>query len=120
MRSATVRAAMRRGCVWAIAPRTPRPSSRQTFGICVVLPEPVSPATTTTWWSRMAASRSARRARARGGGGGGDGGLRGVGDGGPRRAPAREAGLGALGLGLELDRGGGAAGAIQPAAQPVL
>ena len=48
IRSATVRAASRRGWVWAIAPRTPRPSSRQIFGSCVVLPEPVSPATITT------------------------------------------------------------------------
>ena len=62
IRSATVRAASRRGWVWAIAPRTPRPSSRQIFGSWVVLPEPVSPATTTTWWSRIAASRSSRRA----------------------------------------------------------
>src|SRR5215210_5655655 len=62
MRSATVRAASRRGWVWAIVARTPRPSSRQSFGSCVVLPEPVSPATTTTWWSRIAAIRSSRRA----------------------------------------------------------
>ena len=57
-RSATVRAAIRRGWVWPIMPRTPRPSSRQIFGIWVVLPEPVSPATITTWWSRMAAAIS--------------------------------------------------------------
>ena len=62
MRSATVRAASRRGCVWPIAPRTPRPSSRQILGSCVVLPEPVSPATTTTWCSAIAARRSSRRA----------------------------------------------------------
>lgn len=54
-RSATVRAAIRRGWVWPIRPRTPRPSSRQILGIWVVLPEPVSPATITTWWSRTAA-----------------------------------------------------------------
>ncbi len=48
-RSATVRAAIRRGWVWAIRPFTPRPSSRQIFGIWVVFPEPVSPATITTW-----------------------------------------------------------------------
>ncbi len=48
-RSATVRAAIRRGWVCPIMPRTPRPSSRQIFGIWVVLPEPVSPATMTTW-----------------------------------------------------------------------
>ena len=62
IRSATVRAAMRRGWVWPIAPRTPRPSSRQIFGSWVVFPDPVSPATTTTWLSRIAASRSSRRA----------------------------------------------------------
>ncbi len=62
IRSDTVRAASRRGWVWAIAPRTPRPSSRHSLGIWVVLPEPVSPATTTTWLSRIASSRSSRRA----------------------------------------------------------
>ena len=41
---------------------TPRPSSRQIFGIWVVFPEPVSPATITTWWSRIAAAMSSRRA----------------------------------------------------------
>ena len=41
--------------------RAVRPSSRQIFGSCVVLPEPVSPATTTTWLSRIAASRSSLR-----------------------------------------------------------
>ena len=61
MRSATVRAAIRRGWVCPIWPRTPRPSSRQIFGSWVVLPEPVSPATTTTWWSRIAAAMSSRR-----------------------------------------------------------
>src|SRR5437763_1157659 len=45
-----------------MAPRTPRPSSRQSLGSCVVLPEPVSPATTTVWWSLIAASKSSRRA----------------------------------------------------------
>ena len=49
IRSATVRAASRRGWVCPIMPCTPRPSSRQIFGICVVFPDPVSPATTTTW-----------------------------------------------------------------------
>jgi hypothetical protein len=62
MRSATVRAAMRRGCVWPICPSRPRPSSSMIFGSCVVFPEPVSPATMTTWWSRIAAEISARRA----------------------------------------------------------
>ena len=45
IRSATVRAASRRGWVWAIVPAIPRPSSRQIFGSWVVLPLPVSPAT---------------------------------------------------------------------------
>jgi hypothetical protein len=61
IRSATVRAAIRRGWVWPICPVTPRPSSRQIFGNCVVFPEPVSPATMTTWWSRMAAAISSLR-----------------------------------------------------------
>ncbi len=61
MRSATARAAIRRGWVCPIRPRTPRPSSRQILGIWVVLPEPVSPAMTTTWWSRMASAMSSRR-----------------------------------------------------------
>ena len=59
MRSAIVRAAMRRGWVWAMRVR---PSSRQIFGSCVVLPEPVAPATITTWWSRMARAISSRAA----------------------------------------------------------
>ena len=46
--AATVRAAIRRGCVCPINPFTPRLSSRQIFGICVVLPDPVSPETITT------------------------------------------------------------------------
>ena len=52
----------RRGWVWPIRPATPRPSSRHILGSCVLLPDPVSPATTTTWWSRIVASRSSRRA----------------------------------------------------------
>ena len=56
MRAARLRAAIRRGWVWPIFPRAPRPSSRQIFGSCVVLPEPVSPHRMTTGWSRMAAS----------------------------------------------------------------
>lgn len=43
-------------------PRRPRPSSRQIFGIRVVLPEPVSPAMITTWLSRMASAISSLRA----------------------------------------------------------
>ena len=61
IRSATVRAASRRGWVWAIVPAIPRPSSRQIFGSWVVLPLPVSPATMTTWWSRIAAAISSLR-----------------------------------------------------------
>ncbi len=34
----------------------------QIFGSCVVLPDPVAPATTTTWWSRIAAAISSRAA----------------------------------------------------------
>ena len=49
IRSATLRAAIRRGWVCPIRPRTPRPSSSAIFGSWVVFPEPVSPATTTTW-----------------------------------------------------------------------
>ena len=49
IRSATARAAIRRGCVWPIRPCTPRPASRQIFGSWVVFPDPVSPATITTW-----------------------------------------------------------------------
>src|SRR4029077_15924799 len=102
MRWATVRAASRRGWVCPMVPRTPRPSSRQIFGSWVVLPDPVSPATTTTWLSRIAASRASRRGRARGSLGGGGGGaarqLLGVGDRGHRGAPPRDARLGPLDL----------------------
>ncbi len=61
MRSATVRAASRRGWVWPISPFSPRPSSRHILGIWVVLPEPVSPAMMVTWLAAMAAIRSSRR-----------------------------------------------------------
>ena len=67
IRSATDRAAIRRGWVCPIrlppdsGPR-PRPSSRQILGSWVVFPDPVSPATMTTWWSRIAAAMSSRRA----------------------------------------------------------
>ena len=47
-RAATLRAAIRRGCVWPIVPATPRPRSRQILGSWVLLPDPVSPQTTTT------------------------------------------------------------------------
>ena len=57
MRSAIVRAAMRRGCVWAMEVR---PSSSAIFGSCVVLPEPVSPATITTWFAAIVAAISSR------------------------------------------------------------
>src|SRR5688572_22333962 len=43
-------------------PATPRPSPRQIFGSCVVLPEPVSPQTMTTWCASIAAAISCRRA----------------------------------------------------------
>src|SRR3954453_14448750 len=62
MRSATLRAAIRRGWVWPMTFVSPRPSARQIFGSFVVLPDPVSPATTTTWWSRIASEMSSRRA----------------------------------------------------------
>jgi hypothetical protein len=45
MRSAIVRAAMRRGCVCAMRSR---PSASAILGSWVVLPDPVSPATITT------------------------------------------------------------------------
>ncbi len=61
MRVATARAASLRGCVWPMRPRSPRPMSRQIFGSCVVLPEPVSPQTITTWCSRMAAPIASAR-----------------------------------------------------------
>ena len=48
-RRATARAAMRRGWVQPIIPAAPRPAARHSLGSWVVLPEPVSPATTTTW-----------------------------------------------------------------------
>ncbi len=54
MRAARVRAAMRRGWVCPIIPVRPRPAASAIFGSWVVLPDPVSPATTTTWWSRRA------------------------------------------------------------------
>ena len=57
MRSAIVRAASRRGWVW---PMFSRPISKAILGSCVVLPEPVSPATITTWLSRMARPISSR------------------------------------------------------------
>ncbi|MBV6408574.1 MAG: hypothetical protein EFKGCFLK_02171 [Rhodocyclaceae bacterium] len=63
MRVAVARAAMRRGWVWPINPLEPRPSSRQIFGNCVVLPEPVSPQTMTTWLLRMASAISPRLAQ---------------------------------------------------------
>ncbi len=60
MRAATARAAMRRGWVSVMHPSTPRPASMQIFGSWVVLPEPVSPATTTTWWEASAARTRSR------------------------------------------------------------
>ena len=57
-----MRAAIRRGWVCPMVPVIPRPSSRQIFGIWVVFPDPVAPATITTWFSRMAAAMSSARA----------------------------------------------------------
>ncbi len=48
IRAATARAAIRRGCVWPINPRSPHPTAMQILGSCVVLPDPVSPHTITT------------------------------------------------------------------------
>src|ERR1700722_7295836 len=48
MRAARARAAKRRGWVCAIIAPKPRPDSRQYCGSCVLLPEPVSPATIST------------------------------------------------------------------------
>ncbi len=61
-RAATLRAAIRRGCVWPMSPSNPRPKSRQIFGNCVLLPLPVSPHTTITWCRSMAVAISSRRA----------------------------------------------------------
>ena len=61
MRVATARAAIRRGCVWPMSPRSPRPRARQIFGSCVVLPEPVSPQTITTGCARIARAISSAR-----------------------------------------------------------
>jgi hypothetical protein len=60
-REAIERAAIRRGCVCPIIPRTPRPTSKQIFGNCVDFPLPVSPHTTTTGCSRIAVPISSRR-----------------------------------------------------------
>ncbi len=62
MRFDSACAAMRRGCVWPIMPATPRPSSRQIFGSCVLLPLPVAPLTIVTGERAMVAAISARRA----------------------------------------------------------
>ena len=42
-----MRAATRRGWVCPISPSIPRPASRHSLGSCVLLPDPVSPATIT-------------------------------------------------------------------------
>ena len=62
IRAAIERAAIRRGCVWPIRPSMPRPISRQIFGNCVDLPEPVSPLRITTWFSSIVRAISCRRA----------------------------------------------------------
>ena len=56
-------AATRRGWVQPMRPRRSSPASRHIFGSCVVLPEPVSPATMSTWFVRNAATISLRRAQ---------------------------------------------------------
>ena len=58
MRSAIVRAAILRG--W-VCPMLSKPSSMSIFGIWVVFPEPVAPATITTWLPRIASSISSLR-----------------------------------------------------------
>src|ERR1700676_4621567 len=60
MRAARARAASRRGCVCAIKASVPRPISRQYCGNCVLLPEPVSPATMSTWLRRNASMMASR------------------------------------------------------------
>ena len=62
IRAARLRAAMRRGWVWPMRPKIPRPRSRQSFGSWVDFPDPVSPQTTTTWWRCSVSPISARRA----------------------------------------------------------
>jgi len=62
IRAAKARAASLRGCVCAMIPVMPRPSSRQYCGNCVLLPEPVSPATMSTWFSRSPCRMASRRA----------------------------------------------------------
>ena len=61
IRFATLRAANRRGWVCPICPVIPRPASIASLGNCVVLPEPVSPATIMTWWSIIACTKSSAR-----------------------------------------------------------
>ena len=51
---------MRRGCVQPMSPAAPRLSARQIFGICVVLPEPVSPQTIVTGCFATSAAMSSR------------------------------------------------------------
>ncbi len=53
---------MRRGWVTPMSPRPPRPRSRAILGSCVVLPDPVAPATMTTGCAEMAATMSSTRA----------------------------------------------------------
>src|SRR5690606_25778681 len=57
-RRATARAAIRRGWVQPTMPPLPRPAARHSLGSWVVLPEPVSPATTSTWCRRSNATIS--------------------------------------------------------------
>mmetsp|Transcript_2574 Transcript_2574/g.10289 ORF Transcript_2574/g.10289 Transcript_2574/m.10289 type:complete len:244 (-) Transcript_2574:678-1409(-) len=53
-------AATRRGCVQPTLPMRVKPHSCMYCVICVVLPEPVSPTTTTIWFSRTTVSSSSR------------------------------------------------------------
>ena len=61
IRFATLRAARRLGWVCPICPVIPRPASIANFGNCVVLPEPVSPATIITWLSIIPWTKSSAR-----------------------------------------------------------
>ena len=91
MRRAMLEAAIRRGCVWPMRRLDPRPSCRQIFGSCVVLPEPVSPLTMTTWCSAIARAMSSRRAET-----GSSSGKVMAGSGARTRGPAWRGGLGGV------------------------
>mmetsp|Transcript_12085 Transcript_12085/g.50869 ORF Transcript_12085/g.50869 Transcript_12085/m.50869 type:complete len:242 (-) Transcript_12085:533-1258(-) len=67
-RCATLIAAIRRGCVHTMDVSPPLPasiaSSSRNCGSCVVLPQPVSPLTTTTWCDATASSKRAFASKA--------------------------------------------------------